>query len=74
MHYQPVVDLHTGAVAGAEALMRFVRADGSLASPAEDGLIDRIETDPVAVVTLMERLFECLARDAAPLFDRVPGF
>lgn len=74
MHYQPVVDLHTGAVAGAEALMRFVRADGSLASPAEGGLIDRIETDPVAVVTLMERLFDCLARDAAPLFDRVPGF
>jgi sensor c-di-GMP phosphodiesterase-like protein len=74
VYYQPVVDLQTGAVVGSEALMRFVRADGSLASPAEGGVIDRIESDPVAVVELMERLFECLARDAAPLFDRVPGF
>ena len=74
VHYQPVVDLLTGAVTGAEALLRFVRPDGSLVSPAQDGLIDRIEADPIAVVDLMDRLFECLARDAAPLFERVPGF
>lgn len=74
MHYQPVVDLQTGAVAGAEALMRFVAPDGSLVSPAQNGLIDRIENDPIAVVEMMERLFDCLVKDASPLFDRVPGF
>lgn len=74
VHYQPVVDLHTGAVVGAEALLRFVAPDGSLLSPAQDGLIDRIENDPIAVVELMERLFDSLMKDASPLFDRVPGF
>lgn len=34
LHYQPKVDLRTGRVCGAEALIRWPRADGVLESPA----------------------------------------
>lgn len=74
VHYQPVVALESGRVIAAEALVRFHRPDGSLASPAEDGLIDRIETDPNALKVLMERLFLALASEVVPLFDRFSDF
>ena len=32
VHYQPIVDLNTGAIAGFEALLRMVDADGKAAS------------------------------------------
>jgi diguanylate cyclase (GGDEF)-like protein/PAS domain S-box-containing protein len=35
VHYQPVVDLVSGAVVGAEALVRWQRPDGRVAAPAE---------------------------------------
>jgi len=35
VHYQPIVDLHTGRVAGAEALVRWPRPDRGLVPPAE---------------------------------------
>src|SRR5437899_11044109 len=35
LHYQPLVDLATGRVAGAEALVRWTQPDHSLMSPAE---------------------------------------
>lgn len=35
LHYQPLVDLGTGRVLGAEALLRMVDDDGSLVPPAE---------------------------------------
>ena len=36
LHYQPKLDLHTGAVSGAEALLRWRRgSDGTLVSPGE---------------------------------------
>lgn len=74
MHYQPIVDLNTGEVVGAEALLRFVRADGSLASPTEGGLIERIEDDARALDRLSELILESVARDAIPHFDRHPRF
>jgi len=49
LHYQPVVDLHTGAFTGAEALLRWPEPDGSLALPdqfvpiaEQSGLIIRL--------------------------------
>lgn len=35
VHYQPVIDLQTGRVAGVEALARLADTDGSLLAPAE---------------------------------------
>jgi diguanylate cyclase (GGDEF)-like protein len=35
VHYQPIVDLHDGRVAGAEALVRWPRPDRGLVPPAE---------------------------------------
>jgi EAL domain-containing protein (putative c-di-GMP-specific phosphodiesterase class I) len=35
LHYQPVVDLKSGAIIGAEALLRWPNADGSWLSPEE---------------------------------------
>ncbi|MET7426657.1 bifunctional diguanylate cyclase/phosphodiesterase [Dactylosporangium sp. NPDC005555] len=49
VHYQPVVDVHTGRVAAVEALLRFTTPDGSAVSPVrfvpvaeETGLIGRL--------------------------------
>jgi len=74
VHYQPVIELITGRVVGCEALIRFVRPDGALVSPAVDGLIDRLEQDAAALGVLLERLFEAVALDMLPLFDQHPHF
>lgn len=74
VHYQPVVELESGRVAGAEALVRFRRADGSLASPTEGGLIERIEADAGAVEALMRGLLTEIGREMVPLFEKRAGF
>jgi sensor c-di-GMP phosphodiesterase-like protein len=71
---QPVIDLADGRVIGAEALLRFREASGELVSPAKDGLIDRIEADPIAVVQLMEGLLGALSTIGPDLFRRSPDF
>ena len=35
LHYQPKVDLHTGRIAGVEALVRWRRGDGEIINPAD---------------------------------------
>lgn len=74
VHYQPVVELTSSRIVGCEALIRFIGADGSLVSPAVDGLIDRIEADAVARDEMLEQLFASVARDMIPLFEQHTHF
>jgi c-di-GMP-specific phosphodiesterase len=72
VHYQPIVDLNTGAIAGFEALLRIVDADGKAGSI--DPVIEQIECDPVLLDRLMRQLLVMIRRDTVPLFERYPGF
>jgi EAL domain-containing protein (putative c-di-GMP-specific phosphodiesterase class I) len=71
-HYQPIVDLNTGAVAGFEALVRTVETDGSILSGGP--FIEAIEADPEAMDALMWVILHGVARDFKKLFHRYPGF
>lgn len=72
VHYQPIIELDTGAVAGLEALMRIVDSDGEAGSIGP--VIEQIEDDPMLLDRLMRRLLGMISRDAVPLFERYPGF
>jgi EAL domain-containing protein (putative c-di-GMP-specific phosphodiesterase class I) len=71
-HYQPIVDLGTGAVAGFEILARIPDDAGPARSIGP--LIDQIESDPEHLERLMRRLLMSIQRDAQPLFARFPDF
>lgn len=69
LHYQPIVDLRTGRMAGAEALLRWTRGNGEVSSPevfipaAEDCGLIRLVTRYV---------LEKVAVDAVRLLQRWP--
>jgi sensor c-di-GMP phosphodiesterase-like protein len=67
-HFQPIVDLNTGRVLGAETLVRFANPDGTVRSPG--GLIERIEENADDLEALTSRLFRSIAEYAAPLLDK----
>lgn len=73
VHYQPIVELASGRVVGAEALVRFRRADGSLASPTEGGLIGTIESNAGSIEVLMRGLLSEITREYVPLFEKHRG-
>ncbi|HSH07096.1 MAG TPA: EAL domain-containing protein [Burkholderiales bacterium] len=70
--YQPIVDLNTGEVRGFEALMRIVEPDGRVHSAGP--LIETLEHDLDALVSVVERLFTCMREDVIPVFERHGDF
>ncbi|MBK9128032.1 MAG: EAL domain-containing protein [Phycisphaerales bacterium] len=70
-YFQPIVDLNTGRVLGAETLVRFVDADGIVREPG--GIIERIEESADHLEALALRLFRSIAATAGPLLDRHRG-
>ena len=71
-HYQPIVDLNTGEVIGAETLVRCTTPEGEIRLPA--GLIEQIEESPSELEVLMAAIFWSIASDIRPVFDHCPRF
>jgi c-di-GMP phosphodiesterase len=71
-HYQPIVDLNTGAVAGFEALARVVKADGSITTAGAD--IEKIERRSATLIALVRTILASIRRDMVPLFERHQNF
>jgi EAL domain-containing protein (putative c-di-GMP-specific phosphodiesterase class I) len=72
LHYQPIVDLNTGAVAGCEALARL--DDGSGGTRSIGPVIEAVENDPDLLELLMRKLLGVIEQEAVPLFERYPDF
>jgi len=72
VHYQPIVDLNSGAVAGCEALARV--SDGKGATCSIGPIIESVENDPDLLELLMRQLLGVIHREAVPLFERYPDF
>jgi sensor c-di-GMP phosphodiesterase-like protein len=71
LHYQPIVDLATGRWVGAEALLRWRKADGNLVPP--DVFIPRAESAGL-MRQLTTRMLELLAQDLPPVYREFPDF
>jgi sensor c-di-GMP phosphodiesterase-like protein len=71
-HFQPIVDLNTGQMLGAETLVRFVDLDGTLRGPA--GIIEQIEANLEDLEALMVVVFRSIAEKVGPLLHRHRGF
>ena len=71
-HYQPIVDLNTGAVSGFEALARVVGSDG--ATKTAGVIIEKIERRPDTLKALIRTILACIRRDMVPLFERHDHF
>ncbi|WP_182915835.1 EAL domain-containing protein [Massilia cavernae] len=69
--YQPIVDLQTGEVVGAEALIRWQRSEGELVGP--EMFIPIVEKDEL-ILELTRRVFELVAHDTGDFLKRHPGF
>jgi sensor c-di-GMP phosphodiesterase-like protein len=71
-YFQPIVDLNTGRVLGAETLVRFLEPNGTVRLPA--GIIEPIEDNAADLEALTGRLFGLIAEKVGPMFDRHPDF
>ena len=70
-HYQPIVDLNTGAVAGFEALARVVKSDGAITTVG--AVIDKIERRTDTLQALIRTILSSIRRDIVPLFEQHPS-
>lgn len=71
-HYQPIIDLNTGAVAGFEALARVVQADGCVTTAG--AVIEEIEQEFDTLRALIRAILQSIRRDMVPLFQRHQHF
>ena len=71
-HYQPIVDLNSGAVAGFEALARVVKADGSITTAGP--VIEEIEQRPDALTALIRPILASIRHDMGRLFEQHQNF
>ncbi|WP_169444469.1 EAL domain-containing protein [Massilia niastensis] len=71
LEYQPVVALQSGKVCGAEALLRWRRAEGELVSPE---IFVPVAEQNHLIVRLTRRVLELVVRDAGSFLSRNPDF
>ncbi|MGH6740529.1 MAG: EAL domain-containing protein, partial [Bradyrhizobium sp.] len=68
-YYQPVVDIQTGKILGAEVLVRWHRADGSLVEP--NSFVSLVETSGL-MPELTRRLMQRVRNDLGEAFGQRP--
>ena len=71
LEYQPLIDLQTGRCVGAEALMRWRRANGKLISP---DLFIPIAEESHLILRITGRVLELIERDVPKLIQDHPDF
>lgn len=71
-YYQPIVDLNNGAVAGFEALARFIDAQGAVTTAG--AAIEEIERETDTLKALIRAILASIRRDMVPLFEQHQHF
>ncbi len=69
VHYQPIVDLNSGACVGAEALVRWRRPDGSLTRP---DLFIPLAEESGLIMPITDQVIDMVAAELGPLLKSDP--